>query len=178
VEGETVETVAAPKTSFKKEDEVIATVKLGGLRSGVHRSRATTQKVVKKEEELATDGLKELTLEAATDLFKAYGTELIAQKRSSLAAFFSDPLIKVASGVVTFTVGSKLVADGIGEETRKIRQYFSKASYTLEAIECRVNAKEVSEYKVFTPKEQFDVMAKEFPILKEFEERFNLEIDG
>ena len=65
MEGETVETVVAPKTSFKKEDEVIATVKLGGLRSGVHRSRATTPKVVKKEEELANEDRKSTRLNSS-----------------------------------------------------------------------------------------------------------------
>lgn len=144
----------------------------------MHRNRPNTQKVIIKEEALVTEGLKELTVEAATEIFKSYANELGTQKRGSLAAFFSDPLISVADNTVVFTVGSKLVADGIDTEARKIKQYFTKMQYTLQDIECVVNAKEVSEYKVFTPKEQFDVMAKEFPILKEFEERFNLEIDG
>jgi hypothetical protein len=81
-------------------------------------------------------------------------------------------------GVVRFTVGSKLVAEEIKEERRKLIALFAEKGFDLKAIDCIVNALEVSEYKIFTPKQQFDVLAKEYPILKDFESRFNLDIDG
>ena len=123
-------------------------------------------------------GLTSITKEVATQLFKDYSVKLIAQTRVSLAAFFADPLLEIKEDIILFTVGSKLVAEEIAEEQRKITAFFAQNGCYVKGIECIVNALEVSEYKVFTPKQQFDVLAKEHPMLKDFQSRFNLEIDG
>ena len=68
--------------------------------------------------------------------------------------------------------------DQINEEQRKIVRHFAENGYKLDSIKGIINAAKVSEYKIFTPKQQFDVMAKEFPLLKDFEERFNLDFNG
>ncbi|PCJ66391.1 MAG: hypothetical protein COA58_06335 [Bacteroidetes bacterium] len=123
-------------------------------------------------------GLKSLKRDDALTIFKEYSTQLVAKKRVSLASFFADPLLEIKENRISFTVGSKLVAEEIKEEQRKIIAFFSQKGFNLVELECIVNAIEVSEYKVFTPKQQFDVLAKKHPILKDFESRFNLEIDG
>lgn len=143
----------------------------------MQRSRSREIQAEIKQKEIASQGLADLTVEVAKEEFKKFSKVLASQKRVSLSSFFADPLISLEGNIVHFTVGSKLVAEEIKEETRKITELFADSGYKLEAIECKVNAVEISEYKLFTPKQQFDVMAKEFPMLKEFESRFNLEID-
>ena len=41
----------------------------------------------------------------------------------------------------------------------------------------RVDVKEVEKYKVFTPKQEFDQLATDNPVLKDFEQRFGLDFD-
>ena len=142
------------------------------------KARAKEVAATEPEEIAKEVGLKVPQGEDARTLFKEYAAQLASQKRVSLAAFFADPLLEIIDGVVHFTVGSKLVAEEIKEERHKLNSLFIQKGFDLKAIECIVNAQEISEYKVFTPKQQFDVLAKEFPILKDFESRFNLEIDG
>ncbi len=160
---------------------MVETVRIGGLRNILQKHKQAAQ-VVKQEvavqEEKSDYNLKEFTLEEATVLFKEYAANLIKAKKRGLAAFFADPLLAVDGSKVTFTVGSNIVAQGIEEEQRKIKKYFSTKGFLLESIESKVNAAEINEYKVFTPKQQFDALAKEYPILKDFENRFNLDIDA
>ena len=142
------------------------------------KARAKEEEAKEEEEIEKEDGLKDPTKEDALVVFKEFAAKLATKKRVSLASFFADPLLEMKDGVVHFTVGSKLVAEEIKEERRKLIGLFAEKGFDLKAVECIVNAQEISEYKVFTPKQQFDVLAKEFPILKDFESRFNLEIDG
>lgn len=120
---------------------------------------------------------KELTEAHAKSVFQLYAAQLEKDKRGSLAAFFRDPLLQLKESTLTFTVGSKLVETEIINERQKIKDFFTAQGYELLELVCKVNAKEISEYKVFTPKQQFDVMVKDIPILEDFANRFNLEIE-
>ena len=146
-------------------------------RAVMQRSR---EKVVEKIEKKKVDTsltLADITLESSKDILKEYAQKLISGKRASLASFFADPLIEVLQNNILFTVGSKMVAEEIKEESRKVKALFAEKGYLLDNLTCTVNAVEVNEYKLFTPKQQFDDMAKEFPLLADFESRFNLEIE-
>ena len=158
---------------------MVEVVRLGNIRGaikvGVKKKEETTQEVV---EEDAKDHLEIADALQAQDLFKAYSEVLAQKKRTSLASFFSDPLLEVHSDKIVFKVGSKLIADEINKEVKNLMRFFREKGYALVEVKCEVNAKEVSEYKMFTPEQQFDVMAKDFPILQELKARFNLEIDG
>ncbi|MBT8326711.1 MAG: hypothetical protein KJP21_03245 [Bacteroidia bacterium] len=142
-----------------------------------HVEKPTEQKAAVEEEKIDYS-LKEFTSEEAIGLFKEYAKELAKQKRKGLAAFFADPLLKADGNTVTFTVGSNIVAQDIDEEKVRLKKYFASKGFQLESIKSKVNATEINEYKVFTPKQQFDALAKEYPILKDFESRFNLDIDA
>ncbi|MDB4107500.1 hypothetical protein N8368_03470 [Bacteroidia bacterium] len=166
------------KKSTGEDDVPIETVKIGGLRSVMSRTRPKEQKTKVVEKNIGTKGLLAVDKNTAKKVFKDFAVELTKEKRVSLAAFFADPLIEVADNKVNFTVGSKLVAEEIKGERRRIIKLFANQGYELEALECIVNVAEINEYKVFTPKQQFEVMAKKYPMLKEFQYRFNLEIDG
>jgi hypothetical protein len=81
------------------------------------------------------------------------------------------------NNTVVFTVGSKFVESEITEEIPKIVVHFEASGYALKSLTCKVNAKQISEYKVFSPKQQFDALAKEYPKLTDFAERFYLDFD-
>ncbi len=166
------------KRSTGVDDEPIGTVKTGGLRSVMSRTRPKEQKTKVEEKSIASEDLLAIDKSTAKKIFNDFAAELTKDKRVSLAAFFADPLIEVAENRVNFTVGSKLVAEEIRGERRRIIKLFANQGYELEALECTVNVAEINDYKVFTPKQQFEVMAKKYPMLKEFQNRFNLEIDG
>ena len=121
--------------------------------------------------------LEDITPHLSKDILKEYAKKLIIDKRASLASFFADPLIEVIQNNILFTVGSKMVAEEIKEESRKVKALFAEKGYLMHNLTCTVNAVEVNEYKLFTPKQQFDDMAKEFPLLADFESRFSLEIE-
>ena len=155
-------------------------MKIGGLRSAM-----TARKTIKKdisdstgalsaEESSKLKGIDELS---AKEMFKKYADILVAEKRGSLAAFFADPLLKVAEDIITITVGSKIVENQIIEDKHKLVRHFAAAGYRLSGLECIVNATEISEYKIFSPKEQFAVMAREYPALADFASRFSLDFE-
>jgi|AntRauTorckE5430_2_1112549.scaffolds.fasta_scaffold07677_3 hypothetical protein len=121
--------------------------------------------------------LKSIDETSAKELFKKYADILVAEKRGSLAAFFADPLLKVADDTITITVGSKIVENQIIEDKIKLIRHFAAAGYRLSDLECVVNATEISEYKIFSPKEQFAVLAREYPALSDFASRFNLDFE-
>lgn len=124
------------------------------------------------------DSLKDLTIEEAKRLFLSYAQELTTQKRTSLAAFLADPLLTMReNNTVVFIVGSKIVESEITEEIPKIVAHFEASGYVLKNLTCKVNAKKISEYKVFSPKQQFEAIAKEYPKLTDFAERFYLDFD-
>jgi hypothetical protein len=121
--------------------------------------------------------LKSIDETSAKEMFKKYADILVAEKRGSLAAFFADPLLKVADDTITITVGSKIVENQIIEDKIKLIRHFAAAGYRLSGLECVVNATEISEYKIFSPKEQFAVLAREYPALYDFASRFNLDFE-
>jgi hypothetical protein len=121
--------------------------------------------------------LKPINETSAKEMFKKYANILVAEKRGSLAAFFADPLLKVADDTITITVGSKIVENQIIEDKIKLIRHFAAAGYRLSGLECVVNATEISEYKIFSPKEQFAVLAREYPALSDFASRFNLDFE-
>ena len=121
--------------------------------------------------------LKSIDETSAKEMFKKYADILVAEKRGSLAAFFADPLLKVADDTITITVGSKIVETQIIEDKIKLIRHFAAAGYRLSGLECVVNATEISEYKIFSPKEQFAVLAREYPALSDFASRFNLDFE-
>ncbi len=121
--------------------------------------------------------LKSIDETSAKEMFKKYADILVDEKRGSLAAFFADPLLKVADDTITITVGSKIVENQIIEDKIKLIRHFAAAGYRLSGLECVVNATEISEYKIFSPKEQFAVLAREYPALSDFASRFNLDFE-
>jgi|TARA_B110000902_G_scaffold86490_1_gene102650 hypothetical protein len=169
---------AAPKKTKGEDDEPLETVKLGGLRSSMQRNRnvekkATDDTVVK----VVNAELAKLDVAKATEILKLYSEKLEDDKRGSLAAFFADPIVALEADQVSITVGSKIVENEIMAEQNKLVRYFSEQGYALSSLFCIVNAKAVSEYKIFTPKQQFEAMIKEVPILEDFASRFNLELE-
>jgi hypothetical protein len=103
---------------------------------------------------------------------------LTAQKRTSLAAFLTDPLITLTNkNAITFTVGSKIVESEITDASALIVAHFQSNGFALEKLQCKVNAKLISDYKMFTPKQQFVDFAKKYPKLNDFAERFYLDFD-
>ena len=123
------------------------------------------------------DDLVPITESQARDLFKHYASIAEKNQQRSLSAFLADPLIAVVEGKVYFTVGSKTVAQAIEDETEKLKQQAVAKGWEIVSIACKVNPAKVSEYKVFTPEQQFEAMAKEHPILKDFKTRFNLDFE-
>jgi len=175
---QTKEAKATPKKAKGEDDQPVETVKLGGLRSSMQRNRnAVTKTEESSESEVIVKDLAALNLEKSTELLKSYAEKLEKEKRGSLAAFFADPIVALDGDQVSITVGSKIVENEIMAEQHKLVRYFANKGYKLGTIYCIVNAKAVSEYKIFTPKQQFEAMVKEVPILEDFANRFNLEIE-
>jgi hypothetical protein len=162
-------------------NEPIKTVKIGGLRSAMNARKSEKDKnddnSIRSLSAAEQDKLASINKEKAEELFKKYAETLIAEKRGSLAAFFADPLLTVADDTITITVGSKIVENQIIEEKNKLVRHFATSGSKLVDVTCIVNAAEISEYKIFSPKEQFTVMAKEFPALADFASRFSLDFE-
>lgn len=172
---------ATKKVSQPKgeEDGPAETVKIGGLRSAAKRGRSN--KVDTKSEisaEPKVDTFNTLTDKIARKLLKDLSLELSKEKKDSVASFLNDPLLQVQDNSIHMTVGSRLISESIRELSPRIKKYFESTGYLLNELKCTVNATEIEEYKVFTPEQKFAQMAKEFPVLKDFASRFNLDING
>ena len=168
---------AAPK-KIKGDEEPLETVKIGGLRSSMQRNRNVEKKA--KDETVAKSVnvvLAALDVAKAKEILRLYSEKLEDDKRGSLAAFFADPILELEADEVSITVGSKIVENEIMAEQKKIVLYFAEQGYALSSLICIVNAKVVSEYKIFTPEQQFEAMIKEVPILEDFARRFNLKLE-
>ncbi len=160
-----------------EDDKPLATVKLGGLRTSVQKHmEIPVEDPAEKEVEEVGVSLAQLSKERVINLLRQYSQKLEDDKRGSLAAFFADPIIALNENQITITVGSKIVENEIMAEQQKVVSFFADNGYHLGSIYCIVNAKTVNEYKVFTPKQQFEAMVKDIPILQDFASRFNLEI--
>lgn len=94
-----------------------------------------------------------------------------------MSAFFTDPIYHLEEEKLIFTVGSKTVAKGVEEEQKAFNTFLIKKGYKSLAIECLIDAAKVQEYKIFTPKQEFEQLAKDYPSLMEFAKRFNLTFD-
>jgi len=176
-------TISPEKSTVKAQPlDTQEVVRIGGLRNILQskvdkkEDQITKSDILQEDSETASN-LTILEVEQAKRLFKSYAEELNKQKRTSLAAFFSDPLLKMEDNVVVFTVGSKIVESEILEEKQKLVSFFKKQGFELNDLICHVNAKQISEYKVFTSKQQFDLLVKDFPKLKDLSERFYLDFD-
>jgi hypothetical protein len=167
------------KKSVNLEDEPMTTVRLGGLKNAMSRnflSKSKEEETPKAQTSNSIE-LKPIDLEEARSLMKSYAKVAESKNQRSLAAFFADPLLEVLDGRMVFTVGSKTVALEVNAEAEKIKIAAATDGFEIISIDCKVNATKVSEYKIFTPQQQFDVMAKDHPALKEFESRFNLDFN-
>lgn len=162
-------------------DEVAETVRLGGIRKILTSDKSNNQQSATTPTQSAITNSEPNKLfdhSTATEFCGIYARKLLKENRRSLAAFLADPIITVHGTTLKFVVGSKNVAREIEDETPRLIKKAKLEGWKLTEIECSVNAAKVSEYKVFSPKQQFDVLAKEYPILKEFEARFNLDFDA
>lgn len=162
-------------------DEVTETVRLGGIRSSIIKNTSGPKLENSLPEVKEAKGVlanKIMNEQEAKAFFAEYAQRLASQNRRSLSAFLADPILVVNQDKITFTVGSKNVAKDIEDETMKIIKQAAQEGWVIATIETLVDAVKVSDYQVFTPKQQFDVLAKDFPILKDFEERFNLDFDA
>ena len=140
--------------------------------------KTETQAAETKRIEQPVLATRVMQIEEAKAFFADYARELASQNRRSLSSFLADPIIQVNEGKITFTVGSKNVAKDIEDETMKIIRVASEKGWIISEIVTAVDAVKVSDYQVFTPKQQYDVLAKDYPVLKDFEARFNLNFDA
>ena len=164
----------------KETQEISEVVRIGSLSNLMKTNKDTNYKQPipeNKETKSITNDLKDLSIETATHLFKEYSKELATQKRTSLAAFFADPLIEVSNNEIVFTVGSKLVESEIIEEKSKLMEYFNSHGFILSEVSCQVNAKQISAYKLFSPKKQMEALIEKYPDLEEFSSRFYLDFE-
>ena len=163
----------------ESNDENSETVRLGGLRHALRQKKATPK--VKENPVLAytqEDSVKIYPDKLqALELSKEYSGIALKKNMRSLAAFLADPIMEVEDGHITYTVGSKTVAQSLLDEQERFKKMALTRSYTIERISCNVNAAKVSEYKIFTPKQQFEVMAKQNPLLKDLQARFDLDFE-
>lgn len=99
------------------------------------------------------------------------------QQRRGLAAYLQDPIFSVQDNSIKITVGSKTLLRELEDDMHHLMKAFH-LQHLDPKIELILNAQKVEEYKVFTPKQKFEALAKKNPILKDFEGRFGLDFDA
>lgn len=150
---------------------------MGGLRRAL-KPQGQTKKVEAKEETIEVkEDAKAITESEFRALLSEFGSELSKGGKRSLAASINDPLLTFNNDTAHFIVGSKLVVSEFEASERDFNRKIIRAGFKPPKYSFKINATKVGEYKVFTPKQQFEVMAKQFPILNDFRSRFNLNID-
>ena len=135
---------------------------------------AVPEQAQKESEEIV---YKPLAEENARELLTSYAQHLQEKGRKALASYFVDPVFHWKEGDLEFVVGSKTLRTDLENNEMHLISFINAAGYNP-SISYVINAEEISAYKLFTPKQQFDAIAQDYPILKEFEERFGLDFDA
>ncbi len=130
----------------------------------------------KVEEKPAALSYSQASEKEVRSVLKVLATQLQTEQKMSLYSYFIDPILKVVDNKVEFILGSKSLKFEIEEAKHRIQKAFNDSGYNPD-FKLSINVKKVEEYKVFTPKQQFEALAKKHPVLKEFEERFGLDFD-
>lgn len=162
---------------------MVSTVRIGSIQSILQdKEGAVEQKVVKKEEEVEfelsrSQDFKPLLERDAKRILMEYADVLLKEQRRGLAAYLQDPVFKLEGDALKLIVGSKTLLKELEEDMRKLIKAFHLQHFDPK-IELILNAQKVEEYKVFTPKQKFDALAKKNPVLKDFENRFGLDFDS
>ncbi|MFY0643700.1 MAG: hypothetical protein JXR19_04470 [Bacteroidia bacterium] len=120
--------------------------------------------------------LKPISAESLSSRIAQLADDIFKQGRKGLASYLKDPLYDFTDSQTTFKVGSKTLKNELEDTFTKLQRNFASEGVQWDFI-VEINAQAVNEYKLFTPKQQFDALAKEYPPLKEFEQRFGLDFD-
>lgn len=161
-------------------DEVVSTVRIGSIKEVL---RSTTPVISEeKVEESEVDSQEEeqewkpITDNLLREVFNDLASEFKAQKKMTIASYLVDPVIEITGNAVTLFVGSKMLGRELDAQIPLIVKKCKIQGCSPE-FNIVVNVQKFKEYKVFTPKEEFEALASKNPILKQFEERFGLDFD-
>lgn len=161
---------------------MVSTIRIGSINQVLQDRTLGKKKEVKEVETISevkdnstSFNLPELAM--VKELLKDYADDLMKAQRRGLGAYLIDPVVKLEENTLYFTVGSKSLLIEMQDELSKLKQLFNSKQIDP-VIEIQLNAQKVQEYKVFTPKQKFDALAKKNPALKDFENRFGLDFDA
>ncbi len=158
-------------------DEVVSTVRIGSIKQAL-KAKVKKPSVSNEEvEEVPTE--KELQTPSKDDFVKsckAYAAKLNTAQKRSLSSYFNDPLFELEGSSITFIVGSKTLKNELESSLTEFKIYLAEYGFALD-FDFQINSEKVAEYKLFTPKQQFNALSKDYPELKEFAQRFGLDFD-
>lgn len=101
----------------------------------------------------------------------------LEQNKKVVGAYLKKPLVEVANGTLVFTISSEFIQNSMENDFRWIRLQAQKRGFDIQALKFNYDVKKVEEYNPVTPQQQFEVLAKEFPLLTELKNRFDLIIE-
>lgn len=156
---------------------MVSTVRIGSLKQALSAQPIKEKEVeqVALAEETQSD-LKPPSEKDFEEFSRHYAAKLAKSQKRGLAAFYKDPLYKLEGDKLTFIVGSKTLKNEIEGDLPSFSKQLNKKGFNL-TVDFQINAEKVAEYKLFTPKQQYDALAKKYPELKEFAQRFGLDFD-
>ena len=169
------------KKSIKEElvDEVVSTVRIGSLKK-VKEVAPIVKVEPSLEEELSSEPknvpLKAISKDDFTRRLSTLADDFHKQGRKGLASYLKDPLFHFEESSTILKVGSKALKNELDESFNQLKNQLRSEGLNWD-FGIEINPKAVNEYKLFTPKQQYDALAKEYPPLKEFEQRFGLDFD-
>ena len=160
------------------EEEALANaVKIGPIKDALRPVKQATQEAVTEtREESSIADLKPFNKETFMHCSQLLAEQLESKGKRALAAYFKEPIFQLDNGKVKLLLGSKTQKAEIEQQFGSFENLCASEGYRLD-LEYEINAKKVGEYKLFTPKEQLEALSKEYPVLKDFVERFGLDFE-
>jgi hypothetical protein len=101
----------------------------------------------------------------------------LEQNKKIVGAYLKKPLVEVENGVIVFTISSQFIQNSLENDFRWIRLQAQNRGFYIDSLKFIYDVKKVEEYNPVTPQQQFEVLAKQYPLLAELKNRFGLVIE-
>lgn len=139
---------------------------------------ADTKETINENKAEIFEVIPQQLTEENINVFLSYLADVFQkQQRRVLASYFAKPLFSIEEGNLMFTIPSKLIQTAIEENILWIKAEAQNKGLSILNISTQIDAAKVESYNPTTPQQHFESLAKEFPILEDFRQRFHLEIE-
>ena len=139
------------------------------------------QEVAGRQQSVNQDGIKPLTEKELTDAWEQYTQLLRLNKNSALPSFERAARQIINDSLFEIIANNNLEQKFIEQEKRNLSTYlqkiFNNKAITFSVIVNENNIQQQPTERTLNKREQFQIIAEQYPLVKELKDRLRLELD-